>query len=381
MGDIKNTDYHQARIDFSKKIYDSPSMLPHRYVFVLTNRCNLRCSFCFQEKDRIEGSLSTKQWLDVIDQLPEYAHVTLTGGEPFLFNGFEEVFRAVTKKHTCNIISNGLLLTNEIIELLLSTPNFKVLSISVDDIGNIVRDVVPDQWVKAEELMRRFSEKRDKYRSNTVLDSKTVVLDENAGDLFDIHKYCIEKLKCDTHSFMLLKGSPIQYADHMLPLENMMHESKAYVYKNLSTILNELEKVRKYNIAMNKKCFVHPKVIDVNSTKSVDNLDLRFINNGQHNVADFKACKAPWESVHINVDGNLFPCMAIKMGNVKEQKLADIISSPTFQEFKDTIRAKGTVGGCNRCGYLLPKDNPKILDKNSTLEIKDNIDNIAVRVI
>tara|TARA_B110000008_G_scaffold202832_1_gene201491 strand:- start:1057 stop:1560 length:504 start_codon:yes stop_codon:yes gene_type:complete len=167
----------------------------------------------------------------------------------------------------------------------------------------------------------------------------------------------------------------------MLPLENMMHESKAYVYKNLSTILNELEKVRKYNIAMNKKCFVHPKVIDVNSTKSVDNLDLRFINNGQHNVADFKACKAPWESVHINVDGNLFPCMAIKMGNVKEQKLADIISSPTFQEFKDTIRAKGTVGGCNRCGYLLPKDNPKILDKNSTLEIKDNIDNIAVRVI
>jgi len=377
----KNTDYHQARIDYSKKIYDSPSMLPHRYVFVLTNRCNLKCSFCFQEKDRIEGSLTTKEWLEVVDQLPEYAHVTLTGGEPFLFKGFEKVFKAVTKRHTCNIISNGLLLTEEIIELLLSTPNFKVLSISVDDIGNIVRDVVPDQWLKAEELMRRFSEKRDEYGSCTVLDSKTVVLDENANDLFDIHKYCIEKLKCDTHSFMLLKGSPIQYADHMIPIENMLDESKAYVYKKLPAILNELEKVRKYNISMNTKCFLHPKVIELNSAKPVNNLDLGFINNGDHNVTDFKECKAPWESVHINVDGNLFPCMAIKMGNVKEQKLIDIISSPTFKKFKDKIREKGTVGGCNRCGYLLPKDDPKILDKNTPQEIKETIFNIPVRVI
>lgn len=356
MNAIKNTDYHQARIDFAKKIYDSPSMLPHRYVFVLTNRCNLRCSFCFQEKDKIEGSLTTKEWLDVIEQLPEYAHVTLTGGEPFIFNGFEEIFEAVTKKHTCNIISNGLLLTDKIIELLISTKNFKILSISVDDIGNKVRGVVPDQWAKAEELMRRFSDKRNECNSSSILDSKTVVLDENAIDLFNIHKYCIEKLKCDTHSFMLLKGASIQYADHMLPLENMMHESKSYVYKNFPTILHELEKVRRYNITMNKKCFVHPKVVDLNSSKPINDLELGFINNGNHNAADFKACKAPWESVHINVDGNLFPCMAIKMGNVKEQKLADIISGPIFQEFKDTIREKSTVGGCNRCGYLLPKD-------------------------
>ena len=61
------------------------------------------------------------------------------------------------------------------------------------------------------------------------------------------------------------------------------------------------------------------------------------------------------------------------MGNVKEQKLIDIISSPTFKKFKDKIREKGTVGGCNRCGYLLPKDDPKILDKNTPQEIKETI--------
>ncbi len=353
----KNTSYHQARIDFAKKIYGTPAMLPYRYVFVLTNRCNLRCSFCFQEKNRIKGSLTTEDWLKVVSQLPDYAHVTLTGGEPFLFSGFKQVFEAITQKHTCNVISNGLLLNDEIIELLLSTPNFKVLSVSVDNIGNTVRDVDPNQWLEAESLMRRFSDKRNEYGSKAILDSKTVVLDENANDLLDIHKYCIEKLKCDTHSFMLLKGSPIQYADNMLPLEDMFLESKAYVYKNISIILEQFEKVRQYNLSVNKTCFVHPKVVDLNGISPIDNIDLNFINNGTHSPSDFNSCMAPWESVHINVDGNLFPCMAINMGNVKEQSLDNIINGLIFTKFKDTIRKCGTVGGCNRCGYLIPKTN------------------------
>ena len=69
------------------------------------------------------------------------------------------------------------------------------------------------------------------------------------------------------------------------------------------------------------------------------------------------------------------------MGNVKEQKLTDIISSSVFREFKDTIREEGTVGGCNRCGYLLPKNDAKMLDKDLKHEIKETIGNIPVRTI
>ena len=45
------------------------------------------------------------------------------------------------------------------------------------------------------------------------------------------------------------------------------------------------------------------------------------------------------------------------MGNVKDQSIDEIIFSPIFTKFKNTIREKGTVSGCNRCGYLLPKKN------------------------
>jgi MoaA/NifB/PqqE/SkfB family radical SAM enzyme len=352
---MQNTSYHQARIDFAQRIYDNPGMLPHRYVFVLTNRCNLRCSFCFQEKDFINGSLSTDDWLRLVRQLPDYAHVTLTGGEPFIFKGFRDVFMAVTERHTCNVISNGLLLTEELIDLLLSRANFKVLSISVDNIRNTVRDVVPEQWRKTEEMMLQFTQRRNALGSDAVLDSKTVVLDDNAPDLLAIHRYCVEQLSCDTHSFMLLKGAPIQYADHMFPLEAMFQESNAYVYQKFSTVLEQFEQVRLYNRSMGKRCFTHPKVVDLNGPELVSEHDLGLVNRADHVDSHFRHCKAPWESVHINVDGNLFPCMAISMGNVKEKSVAEIVSGPVFMKFKEEIRRQGTVAGCNRCGYLLPK--------------------------
>ena len=42
----------------------------------------------------------------------------------------------------------------------------------------------------------------------------------------------------------------------------------------------------------------------------------------------------PWSSVHINVDGNLFPCMAVSMGNVKNTKLSEIIFSDKFKKIQ-----------------------------------------------
>ena len=44
--------------------------------------------------------------------------------------------------------------------------------------------------------------------------------------------------------------------------------------------------------------------------------------------------------------------MAVSMGNVKNQKLKDIIFSKDFEKFKSIIRKKGTINGCNRCGWL-----------------------------
>ena len=124
---------------FRTKAYEADNLMPKRYCLVLTNLCNLACDFCYQIRKKQKNSLNSTDWINLIKQLPENSRVTLTGGEPLVFKNFKDVFLEVVKRHECNLICNGLLLTEEIIDLFLSTKNFKVLSISIDNRKNTIR--------------------------------------------------------------------------------------------------------------------------------------------------------------------------------------------------------------------------------------------------
>ena len=348
----KKETFHLKHEFLTELIYRLPNLLPHRYTFVLTNLCNLKCHFCFQKKDLREERMRLNDWVHLAGQLPFYARVTLTGGEPLMFPEFNEIFSFIAGRFDCNMISNGLLLTEEKNEFLLSFPRFRVLSISIDNVGNTLRDVTSKQWARTENMMRHFSRRKSELKSDCVLEAKTVVLDENAEDLLLIHRYCMEELQCDHHSFQFLKGSPTQHADYMFSFDDILKKSHAPVYKKFSTIKEQLEKVRQYNLQNGKTAFLHPKIANLNCAAALADID--FLNEKDFIKENFHPCKFPWSSVHVNVDGNLFPCMAVAMGNVKESPLVEIIHGKEFNRFKDLIRNAGMVEGCNRCGWLRP---------------------------
>lgn len=348
---IKHTDFHKKHENFTTLAYKDDKMLPDRYVLVLTNQCNLRCEFCFQDKNKLSTNLTTDDWLKFINELPEYARVTLTGGEPFMFKGFKEVFNKAVEKHACNIISNGLLLNDETIDLLLSNKNFKVLSVSLEDRYNKNRGVKLEKWKKTEQQIKKFVKLKNERNLDTVLDIKTVVLDDNAEDLYDMFLYAKEELQCDTHAFQFLKGSPMQHSDKMYHMDAMFEKSYAYKYEKFDIIKEQLIKISKYNL---DKTFVHPQFIELKENEDFNKLDI--INEKEIKKEKFQFCKFPWSSVHINYDGNLFPCMSISMGNIKEKSLNDIIFGKKFTEFKNILKKDGLVQGCNRCGWIRLKN-------------------------
>lgn len=351
--------FHNKHELITNKIFSGELIMPHRYVFVLTNLCNLDCSFCFQDRDRRDDAMTTDDWLKVVDQLPEYARVTFTGGEPLAFKDFEVIVSAVAKKHDCNMITNGLLLSEKKIDFILSKKNFKVLSISIDDIGNLNRDVKPRQWEKLVSQINYFHKRKAELNSDCVLDIKTVVLDKNAKDLLTIHKYSVETLGANTHAFQFLKGSHLQHSDKMHDMVEMYATSHAPTYEHFDVILEQLELVRQYNQHSPCNAFVHPKICDLSSADPIPKVS--YINSERFRPKDFQACKFPWSSVHINVDGNLFPCIAVSMGNVKNTALEDIITGELFTEFKDAL-SKHLVEGCNRCGWIRPNPKLNIID-------------------
>ena len=139
----------------------------------------------------------------------------------------------------------------------------------------------------------------------------------------------------------------------MYDFEDMFKKTAAPVYKKFTAIIDQLEKIRRYNIQTGKLAFLHPNAASLTTETTLS--DISFLNREYHIQKDFEPCKYPWSSVHVNADGNLFPCISIAMGNVRHIELKEIILSDSFKKFRDVIKSNGTVDGCNRCGWLKPR--------------------------
>ena len=344
-------DFYNRQVEFSKLSFEKGNLLPRRYVFVLTNLCNLKCSFCFQERKKRSDRMLTNDWINLINQIPKNSRITLTGGEPLVYKDFDQIFKLANKYNETNIITNGILLKDKI-NVLTNEKNFKVLGISIDEIGNKNRGFTDKQWSDLVYYVLDFIKHRNQNKQNSVIDIKTVILDENIEHLFDLHKFVVEEMNCDTHTFQFLKGASIQHSDIMFSHDDVDKEYFAHQYKKFDILIDQLNLIKEYNIENNKKSFLHPNVISLNDGKFLTKTELDFLNTKNHNPNIYKTCYSPWSSVHVNVDGNLFPCMAIPMGNVKKEKLDKIIFSENFNSFKNLIKSKKTLNGCNRCGWL-----------------------------
>jgi radical SAM protein with 4Fe4S-binding SPASM domain len=97
---------------------------PHKLIFQwhITERCNLRCTHCYQESYGGD-ELNFEQWLEVVAQLeallddwaatsltPPRAHINVTGGEPFVHRDFVrllEVFASKRERLSFAILCNG----------------------------------------------------------------------------------------------------------------------------------------------------------------------------------------------------------------------------------------------------------------------------------
>ena len=346
---IPHTELRQRNIKISEAAYTDESIRPGRHVFVLTNRCNLKCAHCFQDRSRDANAMKEQDWCRVIDKLPRHSAITMTGGEPMLFKGFENVFIKATENHLCNIISNGLLLTEKRSELLVSRSNFRVLGISIDGTApymESIRGVDSEKLKKLETSLKYFKQCADQSTSKPILNIKTVILNENSSNLMECHRYACEELGADTHDFYFLKGSPIQHSDFAFAYDDIFTKPPTEFYTDLPLITDQLEQIREYDRKRGAKSFIHPDV-------GIE--DVRAMTMGRFETENYKPCKFPWSSLHINHNGDVFPCLSIPIGNVKRESLEEVHQSDEYKRFKETIK-ESLVPACTNCGWL-KRDN------------------------
>lgn len=106
--------------------------VPFSVQIMVTDRCNLRCSYCFGRfPERGKKELSTEQLMHILDELASIGarRITLTGGEALLRNDIGMIIDYVKRKGMeCILVTNGYFIPKRLNEI----KRINALCISLD---------------------------------------------------------------------------------------------------------------------------------------------------------------------------------------------------------------------------------------------------------
>jgi len=241
--------------------------------------------------------MKIQDWLSVVNQIPNGSRITITGGEPLIYDSFEKIiFAADEKDININIITNGVF-AERLVDVLMQVGNVRSISISIDSIGNYTRNMKKNDYVKMIQNIKLLQSLRVDNNLQYSIDVKSVVLEECIGEYANLTKYLLDDIKVDSVSLQLLKGSKIQHSDLAYSYEEIFHKpTEFYKYKNLSKFKEEIKSIKEYisNSPLEKKVYMHPKFEDMTIMDfDEDNFTNRLNNNSTYG---FKKCKYPWSS-------------------------------------------------------------------------------------
>ncbi|MDD5108759.1 MAG: radical SAM protein [Candidatus Omnitrophica bacterium] len=323
---------------------------PLRIQLEVTGMCNLRCEFCCQDQDYKCGKeeLTLSEIKSVIDQVPRFTLLTFSGGEPLLRKDIKEIISyALERKHFCNISTNGVLLNNEIIELLVRK-GFLAISVSLDGMGEIHDKLrgVPQTFSKVKNNLIALSRsKKEQKKKFPLLDIKTIITDKNIDELVKLYSFC-ESISADFFTLSLLKINQAQFNPSSLKdniEDEFFYRRGSRVNLETSRLISALEQLEK--LKGKTKIRLYPRF---RSLKELQN----FLAGKCGSQVSTSACLEPWSSFQINAFGRAYPCLSYKVGNVKEQTLKEIWGSERFVSFRRRLKKIKLFPSCDGCCYL-----------------------------
>lgn len=180
------------------RLLSYPLIPPEHAYFSVTNRCNLKCIMCdvARESSKIEDELSISQIKDIILQIKamKIKHLIFSGGEPFLKEDLLEAVELSTNNiDTVDIITNGILLADDIIQKLIKI-RLNHITISLDGLKEN-NDRIRGKGVfdKAMHNIERIKYYKYKYSSSyPTVGINFTIMDQNICDILPMIDFARE---------------------------------------------------------------------------------------------------------------------------------------------------------------------------------------------
>jgi MoaA/NifB/PqqE/SkfB family radical SAM enzyme len=296
-------------------------------------------------------------WTSVLDQVLSFRPwISVTGGEPLLYPGFQEfVTEAKKRKLPVDITTNGLLLADHARFIVES--GVEIVYVSVDGPEDVHEEIrgLTGAFRRTAAGLRALVEARQANdnagpliamnctisRANLhVLDQMVPIAVEAGVDLLQfIHAWFDTKENAELHNSIMCAEwahkNSIDLIEPSMPLgefyENEIGEAE------LPTLREALHTARKQaENVMNIKMLpdlgddaLGPYYLDINYPFAKD-------------------CKALWTFCKILPDGTVSPCHHVIAGNVKNTPLLDIWNGRTMSRYREIV-ARQLFPACARC--------------------------------
>ncbi len=283
--------------------------------FELTYKCNLKCIHCFNEKNQIsEENLSFEDIKKIIDEAYNLGlyKVTLSGGECTLARDFLKTIKYIREKRlVLEIFTNGQTLYDnpELLQEILDVYPNKI-SLSLYSMNPEIHDKitgVAGSHKKTIEIIKLLKEK------NIYVTIKSFQLNLN----FTEHKAIVD--------FAKQTGT------------NLTIDTYLVLNKSKNNCNNKLTDEQLKFLANDK-----------NSLYFVDNFKPHEINE---KFLNSPICLATCNALTINPTGDIYPCptMCIKLGNIKNQTIKEILNSQQVKEIR--LKKKKDLSECFKYDY------------------------------
>ena len=295
--------------------------------FELTNKCNLRCKHCYNIKylQSKNDDLTTDQVKSIIDKAVSMGcqDIGFSGGEPFMRNDFLDILE-YSKKYPIHVLTNGLLLNNDMITKLNNIDSLLIeFRISLDGLKSHSK-------LRGVDYKQVLENIKNLLKNDYIVTVNTMITNDNIFELKEMYeifkKIHIDRWRLD---FIFNAGNA--------SINDINYVGDEKFFEELENLI--------YTYIKEKPDFE----MDIN--KIFRSAFLRNFTSMKYDM-NTKPCEYQGSlTIRPNGDVSFCPSLELVYGNILKDNIEDIVNSKGWKNFSN-IMVKDLPEKCLTCEYL-----------------------------
>jgi radical SAM protein with 4Fe4S-binding SPASM domain len=321
--------------------------LPDTVFLEPTQRCNLRCKMCYQDRVALneQGEMTLSQIIEFFDDNLFLRKVALCGGEIFVRRDVAELIRHLDKTRDIVISTNGTLIGDSEISLLRSCRRLVSVCISLDGpkpIHDSIRGI-PGSFEKVIRTIKTLA-------PIVPVSITCVILKENLEFLPNIVDQCAEmgvkKMKLELERIYTENSKSQASLETDIESETLPLSSGRERGYSLESFQNTIHECKKRADKVGLHLTFDPEFL-MEETEGCYGSNLR---RRRHYI-----CQA-FRMATVTPSGDLIHCYAIRkpFGNVVDFPLEKIWNSDSANTFRKELLRNNLTSVCENCLHLRP---------------------------